>query len=116
MYEEHHVNNGIVIGAILLCLKDEEVLKRSDLNKILKNINLIDSKKGSQIWFNPTLIEEETQFYTSHKFYTYNMEKDCWQLKNRLAVEAYCLHYADTTLKTAVARTFNKNAETNLSL
>ena len=116
MYEERHLDNGVVIGSILLCLKNGEILKHKDLNNIIKNINLIDSKKGAQICLNPEFIEEETSFYKDDKIFEYNENKDGWLLLDRKKAEAYCGHFVDKTLKTAVSKTFHKSVENNLNL
>ena len=109
MHEEHHVDNGMVIGAILLCLNDHQYLKKQDLPKILKNINILDSKKGSSISFNPNFIEEETNFYVANKIYSYS--NDGWILMDRKKANEYCNSFIDNNLQLSIKKTSNLEIE-----
>ena len=110
-FQEYHIDNGALIGAILLCLNDKEILKAGDLIKIQKSLSLLDSKKGSSIYLNPDLIEEETEFYLREKVYEFDEHQNCWHLLNRKKASAYCGHYLDENIYSAVQKTLKDQTE-----
>ncbi len=104
MYEAEHVDNGVLIGSILLCLDEGKSLSSNDLIKIQKNINSLDSKKGAGIWLNPNLIKEETEFYLTNKIYSFNKKEKSWILLNRTKAQYYCGFAVDKILLSAVQK------------
>ena len=107
IYEVPHEDNGVVIGAMLLCLEDGQTLQAKDFSKIIRKLNELDAKKGASIFLNPDLIAEETESYILNKICKTNKYKTSFILTDRNKAENYCGHFVDDNLRTAVCSVVN---------
>ena len=106
MYIRYYEDTGVVIGAMLLCLEDGQLLPNKELDNIVKEVSKLDTKKGKKIILDPRLIEEETSFFTFNRIY--RQTKAGYILTNRELAERYCGSYMDDNLKKAVTKIINQ--------
>lgn len=111
MYIQYYEDNGVVIGAMLLCLQDGQILPRKELINISKEVSLLDPEKGAKMCFNSRLIDEEITFFTFNNIY--KEKKGGYVLKDRKLAERYCGSYCDENLKIAVNKVINQIAIAN---